>query len=61
MIANIDVYNIGMINGFGMYKTKTIAISESKLKALCMMWFFEYFLLIKNCLNISSIHSSLTN
>jgi len=33
MIANIDAYNIGMINGFNIYKTNTMAIRESKLKA----------------------------
>ena len=34
MIANMDANNIGMITGFNIYKMNTMAISESKLKAL---------------------------
>lgn len=47
MIANIDAYNMGMINGFNIYKTNTIAISESKLKALGVIWVFVFILLFK--------------
>jgi len=47
MIANIDAYNIGMINGFNIYKTNTMAIRESKLKAFGEMWFFVFIVSFK--------------